>query len=91
LPLARFFRPLRSTPPTDDDFAAAVGRTWTDDRPSRLLTDLTELNRMAGHPGERRAIDRAWEALADAGVADIRTTGQNYSNELATRRRVRLQ
>jgi Zn-dependent M28 family amino/carboxypeptidase len=57
----------------DDDLAAAVGRTWRDDRPWRLLTDLTELNRMAGHPGETRALERVRTELAEASVADLRT------------------
>jgi Zn-dependent M28 family amino/carboxypeptidase len=56
----------------DDDFAAAVGRTWRDDRPWRLLTDLTELDRMAGSPGERRAIERVRTELVDAGVENLR-------------------
>jgi len=57
----------------DDDFAAAVGRTWADDRLWGLLTDLTELNRMAGHPGERRAIERVRTELGAVGVGDLRT------------------
>jgi len=57
----------------DEALAAAVGRAWCDDRPWRLLTDLTELNRMAGHPGETRALERVRTELAEAGVADLRT------------------
>ncbi len=57
----------------DDDFAAAVGRAWADERPWGLLTDLTGLNRMAGHPGERRAIERVRTELAETGVADLET------------------
>jgi Zn-dependent M28 family amino/carboxypeptidase len=57
----------------DDALAAAVGRAWRDDRPWRLLTDLTELNRMAGHPGETRALERVRTELAEVGVDDLRT------------------
>ncbi|WP_049927903.1 M28 family peptidase [Halopiger goleimassiliensis] len=54
---------------TDGHLESAIGRAWTDDRPWRLLTRLTELpHRMGGSPGERRAAEIVREAFADAGL-----------------------
>ncbi len=50
----------------------ALGRAWTDDRPWRLLTRLTELpHRMGGSPTERRAAEFVREAFADGGLEDV--------------------
>jgi Zn-dependent M28 family amino/carboxypeptidase len=52
---------------------AALGRAWVDDRPWRLLTDLTSIeSRMGGSEGERRAARVVAGALTDAGVGDVR-------------------
>ncbi|MFB6157178.1 MAG: M28 family peptidase [Haloferacaceae archaeon] len=52
----------------------AFGRAWTDDRPWELLTALTDVGpRLGGSEGERAAADLLVDALADAGVADVRT------------------
>ncbi|QCJ45810.1 M28 family peptidase [Haloprofundus sp. MHR1] len=57
---------------TTDGFAAAIGRTWTDDRPWNFITDLTALgDRMGGSAGERRAADLVADAFEDAGVDDV--------------------
>ncbi|MFB6072650.1 MAG: M28 family peptidase [Halobacterium sp.] len=54
-----------------DDVARALGRAWTDETPWDVLTELTELDdRLAGHPGERRAAEIAADAFADAGARD---------------------
>ncbi|SNR39156.1 M28 family metallopeptidase [Halorubrum vacuolatum] len=53
--------------------AAPLGRAWTDDRPWRLLTDLTAIgSRMAGSDGERRAAEVVAAAMREAGVRDVR-------------------
>jgi len=51
----------------------ALGETWRDDYPWELLTRLTELDRFAGHPGERRAADLVADALQTAGARDVTT------------------
>lgn len=51
----------------------AIGETWRDDYPWELLTRLTELDRFAGHPGERRAADLVADALQTAGARDVTT------------------
>ena len=57
-----------------DALAPALGRTWTDDEPWRLLTDLTAIgSRMAGSAGERRAAGVVAEAFERAGLADVDT------------------
>ena len=54
---------------------AALGRAWHDDAPLDLLASLAELpERMGGRPGERRAAELVADALADAGVRDVRTS-----------------
>ena len=59
---------------TTDEAARALGRAWADDAPWDVLTALTELDdRMAGHPGERRAAEIAADAFEDAGARDVRT------------------
>ncbi|MFB6301642.1 MAG: M28 family peptidase [Haloferacaceae archaeon] len=53
---------------------ASLGRAWTDDRPWDLLTALTDVGgRLGGSPEERAAADLLADALADAGVRDVRT------------------
>ena len=55
-----------------DALAAAVARTWIDDRPWAFLTELTAIGgRMAGSPGERTAATLIADALEDAGVRDV--------------------
>ncbi|RLM64008.1 aminopeptidase [Halorubrum sp. Atlit-8R] len=57
-----------------DEFAPALGATWTDDEPWRFLTDLTAIgSRMAGSEGERRAAGLVVNAFERAGLADVRT------------------
>jgi Zn-dependent M28 family amino/carboxypeptidase len=59
--------------PVTGDVARALGHAWVDDAPWEVLTALTELDdRMAGHPGERRAAEIAAEAFEDAGARDVR-------------------
>ncbi|ESP87341.1 M28 family peptidase [Candidatus Halobonum tyrrellensis] len=56
----------------DTDIAAAVGRTWTDDRPWEFLTDLTAIgSRMAASPGEERASELVADAFDEAGLRDV--------------------
>jgi Zn-dependent M28 family amino/carboxypeptidase len=55
-----------------DRFAAAMGRTWTDDAPWEFLTDLTAIgSRMGGSEGEAEAADLVADAFRDAGLADV--------------------
>ncbi|SER25789.1 M28 family metallopeptidase [Natrinema salaciae] len=57
----------------DPALERAIGRAWIDDRPWDLLTRLAELpDRMGGSGGERRAAELVRDALADAGLADVR-------------------
>lgn len=59
-----------------DEFAAALGRAWTDDEPARFLAELTGLpDRMGGSPGEREAAGIVADAFRDAGLADVETRG----------------
>ncbi len=52
--------------------SGALGRTWSDDRPWRFLTDLTALgSRMAGSDGERRAAELVADAMSRVGVRDV--------------------
>ncbi|MEF8802036.1 MAG: M28 family metallopeptidase [Halolamina sp.] len=56
-----------------DRFDAAMGRTWTDDRPWAFLTELTAIgSRMGGSEGEAEAADLVADAFRDAGVAEVR-------------------
>ena len=48
-----------------------LGETWRDGYPWEFLTDLTELDRFAGHPGERRAANLVADALRTAGARDV--------------------
>ena len=48
-----------------------LGETWRDDYPWEFLTDLTELDRFAGHPGERQAASLVADALRTAGARDV--------------------
>jgi Zn-dependent M28 family amino/carboxypeptidase len=58
----------------NDDVARALGRTWQDDTPWRVLSDLAELDsRLAGHPGEAAAAERVATALAGAGIEPVET------------------
>lgn len=53
----------------DERLERAIGRAWTDDRPWRLLTRLTELpHRMGGSPSERRAAEIVRETFSNAGL-----------------------
>ena len=55
-----------------DGFDAAIGRTWTDDRPGEFLTDLTAIgSRMGGSEGEARAAEIVADAFRDAGVREV--------------------
>ena len=55
-----------------DRFDAAIGRTWTDDRPWEFLTDLTAIgSRMGGSDGEAAAADLVADAFRDAGLHDV--------------------
>ncbi|WP_053947037.1 M20/M25/M40 family metallo-hydrolase [Halolamina sediminis] len=55
-----------------DGFDAAIGRTWTDDRPGEFLTDLTAIgSRMGGSEGEARAAEIVADAFRDAGVRNV--------------------
>ena len=55
-----------------DRFDAAIGRTWTDDRPWNFLTDLTAIgSRMGGSEGEAEAADLVADAFRDAGLHDV--------------------
>ncbi|AEN06330.1 peptidase M28 [halophilic archaeon DL31] len=52
-----------------DRFDAAIGRTWTDDRPWEFLTDLTAIgSRMGGSDGETEAADLVADAFREAGL-----------------------
>jgi Zn-dependent M28 family amino/carboxypeptidase len=51
----------------------ALGATWRDDQPWAFLTRLTELDRFAGHPGEREAASLVADALRDAGARAVTT------------------
>ncbi|QKY20919.1 M20/M25/M40 family metallo-hydrolase [Halolamina sp. CBA1230] len=55
-----------------DGFDAAIGRTWTDERPGEFLTDLTAIgSRMGGSEGEARAAEVVADAFRDAGVREV--------------------
>ncbi|MWV64806.1 M28 family peptidase [Halorubrum sp. JWXQ-INN 858] len=55
-----------------EEFAPALGRTWTDDEPWDFLTDLTAIgSRMGGSEGERRAAAVVADAFERAGVRDV--------------------
>lgn len=50
-----------------------IGETFTSTAGWNLLEDLVDVgNRMAGQPGEREALERVRDALADAGCRDAR-------------------
>jgi Zn-dependent M28 family amino/carboxypeptidase len=55
-----------------DRFDAAIGRTWTDDRPWEFLTDLTAIgSRMGGSEGEAAAADLVADAFREAGLHNV--------------------